>query len=88
VEFPPNPAEFDALCRAAQPRKAYAELQGWTALPASSKPKPVQVQIDLVGDGKNSYRKIWARYQAGDRTISHFALEASMQVLGIKKVVA
>ena len=84
-QFPPNLAEFEALCRAAAPRKTHAELQGWTALPAPAKPKPVEVQIDLVGDGKDGYRKIWARYQAGDRTISRYALEAAMQVLGIKK---
>lgn len=84
-QFPPNLAEFEALCRAAAPRKSHAELQGWTALPAPAKPNPVEVQIDLVGDGKDGYRKIWARYQAGDRTISRYALEAAMQVLGIKK---
>lgn len=84
-QFPPNLAEFEALCRAAAPRKSHAELQGWTALPAPAKPKPVEVQIDLVGDGKDCYRKIWARHQAGDRTISRYALEAAMQVLGIKK---
>lgn len=84
-QFPPNLAELDALCRAAQPRKTHAELAGWTALPAPAKPKPVDVQIDPVGDGKDCYRKILARAKAGDKTISRFALEAAMQVLKIKK---
>ena len=84
-QFPPNLAEFEALCRAAAPRKTHAELQGWTALPAPSKPKPVEVQIDLVGDGKDSYRKIWARFQAGDKTLTRFSVQSAMQVLGIKK---
>lgn len=84
-QFPPNLAEFEALCRAAQPRKTHAELQGWTALPAPSKPKPVVVKINPVGDGKDCYRKILARAKAGDKTISRFALESAMQVMGIKK---
>lgn len=84
-QFPPNLAEFEALCRAAQPRKTHAELAGWTALPPPAKPKPIEVQIELVGDGKDGYRKILARAKAGDKTISRFALEAAMQVFGIKK---
>lgn len=84
-QFAPNLAEFEALCRAAQPRKTHAELAGWTALPAPAKPQPVHVDIELAGDGKDSYRKIWARAQAGDKTLSRFAIESAMQVLGIKK---
>lgn len=84
-QFPPNLAEFEALCRAAQPRKTHAELAGWAALPPPAKPKPIEVHIELVGDGKDGYRKILARAKAGDKTISRFALEAAMQVFGIKK---
>lgn len=84
-QFAPNLAEFESLCRAAQPRKTHAELAGWTALPPPEKPKSLEVSIELVGDGKDCYRKILARFKAGDKTISRFALESAMQVFGIKK---
>jgi hypothetical protein len=34
-----------------------------------------------VGDGKDNYRSIWARHQAGDKTISQFALRSAIEVL-------
>lgn len=83
-QFAPNLAEFDALCRAAQPRKTHAELQGWAALPAPEQPVPVAVDFERKGDGKDNWRCIWARHQAGHR-VSMFALRAAMDVLGIKK---
>ena len=84
-EFPPNLPQFEKLCEAAMPRKTHAELQGWTALPPPALPKPIVVDFERVGDGKDNYRSIWARHQAGDKTISNFALRTAMQVLGIKK---
>ena len=42
----------------------------------------VEVRIEPVGDGKDQFRKIWARHLAGDKTLSRFSLEAAIQVLG------
>lgn len=80
-EYPPNLPQFDALCRALTPRKTHAELAGWTMLPAP-KLERVEVAIEPVGDGKDQYRKIWARHLAGDKTLSMFSLKAAIEVLG------
>lgn len=80
-QFPPNLAELEALCRAAQPRKTHAELAGWTALPAPAKPERINAEFERKGDGKDNYRSIWARHQAGDKTISLYALRSAIEVL-------
>lgn len=80
-QFPPNLAEFESLCRAAQPRKTHAELAGWTALPAPAKPEPIKAEFERKGDGKDGYRSIWARCQAGDKTISLYARRSAIEVL-------
>lgn len=80
-EFPPNLPQFEKLCEAAMPRKTHAELEGWTALPPPALPKPIVVDFERVGDGKDNYRSIWARHQAGDKTISQFALRSAIEVL-------
>ena len=83
--YPPNLPQVVKLCEAAMPRTTYAEIAGWTALPAPQRPKPIQVEFERQGDGKDGYRRIWARHQAGDKSISGFALRSAMQVLGIKR---
>jgi len=80
-QFPPNLAEFEALCRAAQPRKTHAEIQGWTALPAPAKPERINAEFERKGDGKDNYRSIWARHLAGDKTVSLYALRSAIDVL-------
>lgn len=80
-EFPPNLTQFEAICRAAEPRKSHAELQGWTALPAPTIER-IEVGIEPVGDGKDQFRKIWARHLAGDKTLSPFSVRAAIEVLG------
>lgn len=88
-QFPPNLAEFEALCRAAAPKGSQRwftpeRVELLLALPGP-KVERLDVHIEPVGDGKDCYRKIWARFQEGDRTISRYALESAIQVLGIKK---
>ena len=80
-DFPPNLTQFEAICRALTPRKTHAELNGYAMLPP---PKLVRVEVDMepVGDGKDNYRKIWARHLAGDQTLTKFSLTAAIQVLG------
>lgn len=83
-DFPPALPQFVRLCEAVMPRKTHAELQGWAALPAPEQPALVAVDFERKGDGKDNWRCIWARHQAGHR-VPMFALRAAMGVLGIKK---
>ena len=80
-KYPPSLPEFVALCEAHQPRKGYYEAQCLPMLPA---PKLVRVEVHIepVGDGKDQFRKIWARYLAGDKTLTQFSLKAAIEVLG------
>lgn len=83
-EFAPTLPQLVKVCEAIQPRRTYAELQGAVRLPAPVLERK-HVDIKAVGDGKDCYRRIWARHLAGDKTLSRFALESAMQVLRIKK---
>lgn len=80
-EFPPNLTQFEGICRAAEPRKSHAELQGWTALPAPTVER-IEVGIELKGDGKDWARQIVARSKAGDKTVTHGVLKHALQVVG------
>ncbi|MFG0789332.1 MULTISPECIES: hypothetical protein [Pseudomonadota] len=79
-DFPPHLPQFEALCRAATPRRTHAQLQGWSCLPAPAA-SPVSVQLVPVGDGKDWARRILARARAGDRTITRTVLRNAMQAL-------
>lgn len=81
-EFPPSLPQFEALCKAATPRKTYAEEAGLLALPA---PKLQRIDVGIVthGDGKDWARKIVARSDAGDKTVSYRALKDAKEALGL-----
>ena len=80
-KFPPSLPEFVALCEARQPRKSYYEEQGLPMLPPPRVVR-VEVHIEPVGDGKDQFRKIWARHLAGDKTLSPFSVRSAIEVLG------
>lgn len=80
-EFAPSLPKLENICEAMMPRKGYYEEQGLPMLPAP-KLERVEVQIELVGDGKDQFRKIWARHLAGDKTLTTFSLKAAIEVLG------
>jgi hypothetical protein len=44
----------------------------------------VHVQIEPQGDGKDWARRIVARVQAGDQTLTRTAIRAAMQALGME----
>ncbi|RDI11002.1 hypothetical protein [Comamonas sp. AG1104] len=81
-EFPPSLPQFEALCKAATPRKTYAEEAGLLALPAP-KFQRLEVRIVAHGDGKDWARKILARSEAGDKTVSYRALKDAKEALGL-----
>ena len=83
-EFPPSLPQFEALCRAATPRKTYAEEAGLLTLPAPTFQR-MEVPIKPHGDGKDWARKIMARSEAGDKTVSYRALKDAMEALGLNK---
>ena len=80
-DFAPSLPKMEALCVAMTPVKTHFEEQGMPMLPAPKLVR-VEVRIEPVGDGKDQFRKIWARHLAGDKTLSRFSLEAAIQVLG------
>lgn len=69
-EFPPNLPQFEALCKAAMPRKTYAEQHGLQ--PAPALPKPVEAALrnppgfEPKNDGRDWARRILARKAAGE----------------------
>lgn len=83
-EFPPSLPQFEALCKAATPRKTYAEEAGMLALPAPTFQR-LEVPIVARGDGKDWARKILARSEAGDKSVSYRALKDAKQALGLNK---
>ena len=72
------------LCRAATPRKTYAEEAGLLALPSPTFQR-MEVPIVAHGDGKDWARKLLARSDAGDKTVSYRALKDAKQALGLNK---
>lgn len=64
-EFAPTLPMLEMECEAATPVKAYAQQQGWTALPAPTPAaRPV---IQRAGDGKDWARELRARHEAGQK---------------------
>lgn len=84
-EFPPSLPQFVKVCEALTPRKNYFEEHGLPMLPP---PKLVRVEVHIepVGDGKDQFRKIWARHLAGDKTLTQFSLKSAIEVLGAEAV--
>lgn len=83
-KFPPNLPEFEAICRAMQPRKTYAQENNLPALPPPvTAPRPV-VEFDAQGDDKDWARKIVAEDRAGIKR-TPFIVQAAMTALGLSK---
>lgn len=82
-DYPPHLPQFEAMCRAAMPRLTHAQEEGLRALPAPSA-APVHVQIKPHGDGKDWARRIVARVQAGDQTLTRTSIRSAMQALGME----
>ena len=80
-EFAPSLPKLENLCAALMPRRTHFEEEGLPMLPAP-KLERVAVDIEPVGDGKDQFRKIWARHLAGDKTLTQFSLKAAIEVLG------
>ena len=81
-EFPPSLPQFLRVCEALKPRKTYFEENGLLALPAP-KFQRMEVPIKPHGDGKDWARKIMARSDAGDKTVSYRALKDAKEALGL-----
>ncbi len=80
-EFPPSLPLIEKICEAAMPRKTYAQEQGLVALPAP-KVEPVQVNVQKRDDGKDWARRILARIEAGDKSISRYTRESAEVAMG------
>ncbi|WP_103018125.1 hypothetical protein [Alicycliphilus denitrificans] len=78
-EFPPSLPQFEALCKAATPRKTWAQENRLPALPPPNVIPPEPVQYDHKGDRKDWARSILAQVRDGIRrtpTVIIFAREA------------
>lgn len=82
-QFAPALPEMVTLCEAILPRKTHAELNGYALLPAPELVRVV-VSLDPVGDAKDWARRIVARVQAGDQTLTRTSIRAAMQALGME----
>mgnify|MGYP000866527248 CR=1 FL=1 len=82
-DFPPNLPEFESLCESVVPRKEWAREQGLPRLAA-----PVSQEIRIVleprNDGKDWARRIVARMEAGDASVSYFSGKSARKVLGLE----
>lgn len=81
LDFPPNLPQFEAICRALTPRNTHAELHGYAMLPAP-KLERMNVSIEPLGDGRDWARKIKARHEAGDKTVTPGVYRSALQALG------
>lgn len=79
--FAPTLPQLVNLCEALTPVKTYPELNGYAMLPPPKMTR-IEVHIELKGDGKDQFRKIWARHLAGDKTLTRFSLKSAIDVLG------
>lgn len=80
-DFAPTLPQLVKLCEAMTPRKTHAELNGYALLPAP-KLERIDVQIEAKGDGRDWARKIKARADAGDKTVTYGVLKSALSVLG------
>ena len=82
-EFPPTLPQFVALCKAAMPRKTWAEENNLPQLPAPKPAAPARVQFREHNDGKDWARRLQARHSAGD-SLSPYQVTCSRQALGLE----
>ena len=83
-EFPPNLPQIEAVCQAVMPRQTYAQQQGLPALPAPLAAPPVKVNLQERNDGKDWARRIVARMEGGDTSISYYAGKSARMALGLE----
>ncbi|MCO8250278.1 hypothetical protein [Comamonas thiooxydans] len=84
-EFPPSLPQFVKACEALTPRKTYFEENGLLALPAPKVERLLDVPFELKGDDKDWARKIVARINHGDQTVTRHSRMAAMEALGLNK---
>ncbi|TCS94094.1 hypothetical protein EDC36_12016 [Tepidimonas ignava] len=83
-DFPPHLPQFEALCKAAAPRKTYAEQHGLP--PSKALPKPAEAALrnpagfEPKNDGRDWARRILARKAAGE-TINGCALRMAREAM-------
>lgn len=85
-DYPPNLPQFEAICKAAMPRKTYAEEHGLTRLPPPSAQSVGPVEYEAKNDGRDWARRIMARHEAGESlnpTTLRFAREALRLTTGV-----
>ena len=84
-EFPPSLPQFEKVCEALTPRKTYFEESGLLALPAPQVERLLDVPVELKGDSKDWARKIVARINHGDQTVTRHSRMAAMETLGMNQ---
>ena len=82
--FPPNLPQFELMCDAAMPRQTYAQQQGLPALPAPMAAPSVKVNLQERNDGKDWARRIVARMEQGDTSISMYSGKSARMALGLE----
>lgn len=82
-DFPPNLPQFVRMCEAAAPRMGWAREQGLPALPAPTV-RPVQVSLAERGDGKDWARRILARVEQGDGTVTRYSVMSARAALRLE----
>ncbi len=82
--FPPNLPQIEAVCDAVMPRQTYAQQQGLTALPPPVVAQPVKVNLQERRDGKDWARRLVARLNNGDNSISRYAAMSARMALGME----
>lgn len=80
-EFPPSLPQFEKLCDAAAPRKSYAQEEGIRLLPP---PAPVKVSFAMRGDCKDWARRILARQEHGDKSLTRAQLSMARDAMGVQ----
>ena len=84
ADFPPNLPQFEQMCDAVMPRQTYAQEQGLPALPAPVAAPPVRVNLQERNDGKDWARRIVARMEGGDTSISYYSGKSARVALGLE----
>ena len=79
--FAPTLPMLVTVCEALMPRKTHAELAGLALLPPPTLTR-MEVPIQAMGDGRDWARKIKARAEAGDKTVTYGVLRSALQALG------
>ncbi|WP_255439074.1 hypothetical protein [Comamonas sp. Z3] len=84
-EFPPSLPQFAKVCEALTPRKNYFEEHGLPMLPPPKVERLLDVPVELKGDSKDWARKIVARINHGDQTVTRHSRMAAMEALGLNR---